>query len=65
MAKFREYLDEVGNELVHKVSWPTWKELQESSMIVLISSVLIALLVLGMDMGTGFFLDVVYQFFRG
>ena len=63
MAKFREYFDEVGNELVHKVSWPTWKELQESSMIVLVSSVIIALVVLAMDMGTGFILETLYSLF--
>jgi len=63
MAKFREYIDEVGNELVHKVSWPTWKELQESSMIVLISSIIIAILVLLMDLGTGAFLDLLYSLF--
>ena len=64
MAKFREYFEEVGNELVHKVSWPTWKELQESSMIVLVSSVIIALLVLGMDLGTGYMLEGAYALFN-
>jgi preprotein translocase subunit SecE len=64
MAKFREYIDEVGTELVQKVSWPTWKELQESSMIVLISSVIIAMLVLGMDLGTGAILDFIYSLFQ-
>jgi preprotein translocase subunit SecE len=64
MAKFREYIDEVGNELVHKVSWPTWKELQESSMIVLVSSIIIAMVVLGMDLGTGWLLDLLYSLVR-
>ena len=64
MAKFREYLDEVGTELVQKVSWPTWKELQESSMVVLIASVVIALVILLMDLSSGWLLDVVYSFFR-
>ncbi|MBC7865531.1 MAG: preprotein translocase subunit SecE [Bacteroidia bacterium] len=64
MAKFREYIDEVGNELIHKVSWPTWKELQESSMIVLVSSIIIALLVLAMDLGTGAFMDLLYSLFN-
>ncbi len=64
MAKFRDYIDEVGKELVHKVSWPTWKQLQELSLIVLSASVIIALLVLVMDLGSGWFLDLVYSFFR-
>ena len=49
MAKFRAYIGETVTELVHKVSWPTWKELQDSSVIVLVASVMIALLVWAMD----------------
>ncbi|MFN3918234.1 MAG: preprotein translocase subunit SecE [Flavobacteriales bacterium] len=49
MAKFRTYIEESITELVHKVSWPTWKELQDSSVIVLVASVIIALTVWAMD----------------
>jgi preprotein translocase subunit SecE len=31
------------------VSWPTWPELQSSAIVVMISSVIIALVVFGMD----------------
>ncbi|MEI8137092.1 MAG: preprotein translocase subunit SecE [Bacteroidota bacterium] len=43
------YLSETKNELVNKVNWPTWLELQSSAIVVLISSVIIALIVFGMD----------------
>ncbi|MBS1581941.1 MAG: preprotein translocase subunit SecE [Bacteroidetes bacterium] len=49
MASFKTYLSESYNELVHKVSWPTWKELQSSAIIVLVAALLIALLVFLMD----------------
>jgi preprotein translocase subunit SecE len=49
MSKFRNYIEESVNELVHKVSWPTWEELQESSVIVLVASVIIALVIFLMD----------------
>ena len=49
MSKIRSYLSETKNELVNKVSWPTWNELQSSAIVVLISSVIIALIVFGMD----------------
>jgi preprotein translocase subunit SecE len=49
MGKIREYIDESTNELMHKVSWPTWKELQGSAVVVLIASVIIAMLVFFMD----------------
>jgi preprotein translocase subunit SecE len=49
MSKIGTYLSETKNELVNKVSWPTWTELQSSAIVVMISSVIIALVVFGMD----------------
>lgn len=49
MASFKTYLSESYNELVNKVSWPTWKELQSSAIIVLVAALLIALIVFLMD----------------
>jgi preprotein translocase subunit SecE len=49
MSKIGSYLSETKNELLNKVSWPTWNELQSSAIVVLISSVIIALVVFGMD----------------
>jgi preprotein translocase subunit SecE len=49
VASFKTYLSESYNELVNKVSWPTWKELQSSAIIVLVAALLIALIVFLMD----------------
>jgi preprotein translocase subunit SecE len=49
MSKIGTYFSETKNELVNKVSWPTWPELQSSAIVVMVSSVIIALLVFGMD----------------
>ena len=49
MSKIGTYLSETKNELVNKVSWPTWPELQSSALVVMVSSVIIALVVFGMD----------------
>ena len=49
MSKIGAYLSETRNELLNKVSWPTWTELQSSAIVVMISSVIIALVVFGMD----------------
>ena len=43
------YIKEVIDELTNKVSWPTWAELQTSAIIVLVTSVIIALIVFVMD----------------
>ncbi|MBK6543415.1 MAG: preprotein translocase subunit SecE [Flavobacteriales bacterium] len=49
MASFKTYLSESYNELVNKVSWPTWKELQGSAIVVLVTAMIISLLVFVMD----------------
>ena len=49
MSKIGNYIAETRNELLNKVSWPTWPELQSSAIVVMISSVIIALVVFGMD----------------
>ena len=49
MSKIGTYLSETKNELLNKVSWPTWPELQSSAIVVMISSVIIALVVFSMD----------------
>ena len=46
---FVENVKESYNELVHKTSWPSRKELAQSSVIVLIASIILALIVWLMD----------------
>ena len=47
--KVTEYIKESYDELMHKVSWPTWSELQNSAIVVSIASLIIALVVFLMD----------------
>lgn len=49
--KLARYIKDAYNELVNKVSWPTWKELQSNSILVLVASLLIAVVIFGMDFG--------------
>ena len=37
------------DELVHKVSWPTFKELQNSAVVVAVAAVILALIIFLMD----------------
>ena len=53
MAKIGTYIQESADELLHKVSWPTWSELQSSGIVVLIASVIFALLIFLMDYTLG------------
>ncbi|MFY0675571.1 MAG: preprotein translocase subunit SecE [Bacteroidia bacterium] len=50
------------DELRHKVTWPTWEELQESSIITLVASLVIALLVFAMDYVFELVMEVIYNF---
>ena len=59
--KIKAYLQEVYTELVHKVSWPTMKELQSSAIVVMIASLLIALVVFLMDVSFENIMDFIYQ----
>jgi preprotein translocase subunit SecE len=42
-------LKDTYNELVNKVTWPSWEELQESAVVVMIASFIIALVIAVMD----------------
>ena len=61
IKKFANYCKECYDELVHKVSWPTRKELSSSAVVVLYASLLIALVVFLMDSVFQFVMeDIVY-----
>ena len=49
MKKIVAYLKDSYSELVYKVSWPSREELSNSSVIVMIASLIIALIVFGID----------------
>ncbi|MDG2343162.1 MAG: preprotein translocase subunit SecE [Flavobacteriales bacterium] len=53
MAGIRTYIEEIVTELTTKVSWQTWQDLQTSSIIVLVTSVLLALVIWLMDFSFG------------
>lgn len=61
MSALSNFIKESYNELINKVSWPTWTELQESSIVVLISSVIIALVIFAMDSAFSKIMELLYQ----
>ncbi len=60
MSKVSEYIKESYVELTEKVTWPTWRELQNSSILVLIAALIIALVILLMDQSISFLLRQFY-----
>jgi preprotein translocase subunit SecE len=63
MAKNKviNYIKESYDELMHKVSWPTWAELQGSAIVVSVATLIIAILVLAMD---EVFKNILQQFYK-
>ena len=49
MRKFINYLKESYAELTKKVSWPTWDKLQNSAIVVMVASAIVALVVFASD----------------
>ncbi|MDG1719560.1 MAG: preprotein translocase subunit SecE [Flavobacteriales bacterium] len=43
------YIKDAFDELLHKVTWPTWEELQNSAVVVAIASLIISLIIFFMD----------------
>ena len=42
MRRIRTYVQDTVDELLYKVSWPTLEELQNSAIVVIIASLIIA-----------------------
>ena len=49
MRRFINYLKESYVELTKKVAWPSWDKLQNSAIVVMVASVILALMVLVID----------------
>lgn len=64
MSKLTEYFKTSYDELVNKVTWPTWGELQESTIIVMIASLIIALIIYVVDIAGSGALGFFYQLFQ-
>jgi preprotein translocase subunit SecE len=62
--KVRAYFDEISDELNHKVSWPTWAELQSSAIVVLIATLIVSFMIFIMDFGFSKIMGVFYDFFN-
>jgi preprotein translocase subunit SecE len=53
MQKISAYMQDSYNELMNKVSWPTWAELQSSSIVVLVATLIFGIVI--------FLIDIVFQ----
>ena len=59
------YIKESYNELVNKVTWPTFPQLQNSTIVVMVASVIFAVVVLAMDLSFENLMAVIYKVLGG
>jgi preprotein translocase subunit SecE len=63
MNKISTYFSESYQELTEKVTWPNWNQLQQSTMIVLVSTLVITGIVWVLDFLASSGLKFVYNLF--
>ena len=60
MNSLTAYFSESYDELMNRVSWPSLSDLQQSTTVVLVASVIIALLIWVMDTASNALLSLIY-----
>ena len=60
LTKIINYCKDSYNELVHKTTWPTAKQLASQAMLVFNASILIALVVFAMDQFFSLVMQAIY-----
>ena len=64
MNKIVAYANDSYKELMEKVTWPSWAQLQQSTVIVLVATILITGIVFVMDFASQGLLDFIYGIFK-
>lgn len=60
MSKFTNYFKESWIELTKKVSWPSWKSLQSSAVLVMVASLVFAVVIWAMDFALQHLMEFIY-----
>ncbi len=63
MNKLKNMWNLTVDELLNKVTWPTWDELKESAIIVIVASVILSAIIFLVDFVLGKGLDFIYSIF--
>ena len=60
MRKFINYLKESFQELTKKVTWPTWQKLQDSALLVLVATIILAVVIFLIDFAFQHLMEFIY-----
>jgi preprotein translocase subunit SecE len=61
LERINIYIKESFNELTEQVEWPSWKALNSTTMVVLASTLVIALIIFIMDALSSILMENVYK----
>ena len=61
MTKIGNYFRDSYKELLEKVTWPSWSQLQQSTVIVLVATLIITAVVWAMDLLAQSGLNFIYR----
>jgi preprotein translocase subunit SecE len=64
MNKIQTYFRDSYQELMEKVTWPSWQQLQQSTMIVLVATLVITAIVWVLDLGSSSVLKFIYSLYK-
>lgn len=64
MNRIINYFERAYNELIHKVTWPSWPELQQSTLITLFSILLLTVIIKLMDLSSNIVFENFYALFK-
>ena len=60
MSKFINYLKESYTELTQKVTWPSWEKLQNSALLVLVATIILAAVLFVIDFAFQHLMEFIY-----
>ncbi|MCB9279825.1 MAG: preprotein translocase subunit SecE [Lewinellaceae bacterium] len=61
MESIKLYIKESYNELINKVTWPSWASLQSSTILVIVSTLILAAVIAVMDLASKGFTEFIYR----
>ena len=61
MSKIVTYIRESYKELTQKVTWPTWAQLQNNALIVMLVTLILAIVILVMDLAFKSIMTAIYK----
>lgn len=64
MNKVSAYIKDSYHELLDKVTWPNWAQLQQSTVIVLVATLIIMGCIWLMDSASALVLQFIYSLFK-